>query len=77
MAIHEDFAVSGVTMRLVDSYISGTVFFEPEASLLEIVGSEIVGDVTAWNDWVRVVIAGSSIKGNVNPDAPLSGATQS
>ena len=74
MAIHEDFAAAGVTMRLVDSHVSGTVFFEPEASLLEIVGSEIIGDVTAWNDWVRVVIAGSGIKGNVNPDAVLSGA---
>ena len=66
MAIHEDFFRFGVTMRLVDSHVSGTVFFEPEASLLEIVGTEIVGDVTAWNDFVRVVIAGSSIKGNVD-----------
>ena len=74
MAIHEDFAHARVTMRLVDSYISGTVFFNPEYSLLEIVGSEIVGDVAAWNDGVRVVITGSSIKGNVNPDAPLTGA---
>ena len=70
MAFDEDFLRMPVShVRLVDSHISGRVFFDPEDSLLEIVGSEIVGNVAACNDGVRVVITGSSIKGDVKAEA--------
>ena len=52
-------------MRLIDSHVSGSVFYDPEHTLLEIVRTEIVGNVTAGNDAVRVVITDSSIKGRV------------
>jgi hypothetical protein len=53
-------------VRIVDSHVSGNVSFDPEHSLLEILRSGIVGNVTAKNDAAGVVIADSSIKGNVD-----------
>ena len=66
-AIHEEWGGSGTgtVLRMIDSRVFGTVFFNPEFSPLEIVGSEIVGTVTAGNDAVRVTITNSSIKGGV------------
>jgi hypothetical protein len=72
-ALNEPFlGATQVTMRLVDSHLSGNVFFNQEHSLLEIVGTEIVGNVTAKEDRVRVVITDASIKGDVDIHAHLS-----
>ncbi len=62
------------TLRLVDSQVSGAVSFDRESSLLEIVRSGIVGNVTAHNDWVRVAISDSSITGIVNTYTSGNGA---
>lgn len=61
-------------LRLIDSYISGNVLFNYESSLLEIIGSEIVGSVWATNDAVRVVMTDATIKGGVSTNAFTSGA---
>jgi hypothetical protein len=61
-------------VRFIDSEVLGAIVFNPEASLLEISGGNVVGDVTAINDHVSVVITGTSIKGNVNANAAFSGA---
>jgi hypothetical protein len=61
-----------VTIRLIDSNLFGRVFFDQENSLFEIVRTDIVGDVTAKNDHVRVVFTDSSIKGDVDINAHYS-----
>ena len=64
--------IDELTARLLDSQVSGTVFFNPENSLLEIVRSGIVGNVTAFNDSTGVVIEGSSIRGDVTIGQPIT-----
>jgi hypothetical protein len=57
-------------IRLFDSHLFGDINFvyndtpQMEESLLEVIQTEIVGDVRASNRRGRVVITGSSIKGN-------------
>ncbi len=65
----------GAPLRLIDSRVFGRVFFDHE-SALDIIGTEIIGDVTAHNDFVRVVIRDSSIKGNVGFFAGSPSAAQ-
>jgi hypothetical protein len=64
-AIYEEDGGHGATVRLVDSRISGRIFFNYERSLLEIIRTQLIGNVSASNDQARVVITDSSIKGNV------------
>ena len=60
-------------MRLIDSRVFGTLSFNGIGSRLEIVRSSIVGNVTATNERVRVIITDSSIQGDVNANARLTG----
>jgi hypothetical protein len=75
-AFHEEYGGFGASLRLIDSRVFGRIFFDHEGSPLEIIGTEIVGNVSAVNDFVRVIITGSSIKGHVgassNPGGPSS-----
>jgi hypothetical protein len=57
--------MADTNIRVVDSRIFGNVMFEEEGNRLEIVGSEVVGYVSAINDFPHVVITDSSIKGGV------------
>jgi hypothetical protein len=52
--------------------VSGRVFTTKESATIEIVGSEIVGNVTATNDAARITITDSSIKGSVGAKYNLS-----
>jgi hypothetical protein len=66
VAFEEEFGgLIGASLRLHDSRVFGRVFYNHEGHLLEIIGTEIVGNVTAGNDFVNVVITDSSIKGSV------------
>jgi hypothetical protein len=60
-------------MRLIDAHVFGTIAFNGTGSRLEIVRSGIVGNVTAANERVRVVITDSSIQGDVNANARPTG----
>jgi hypothetical protein len=73
-AFHEGQPVPGVAMRLIDSRISGDIFFNAE-SPFEIIRTAVIGNVEATNDFVRAVVSDSSIKGNVDffPDSPVGG----
>ncbi len=61
-------------MRLIDSRIFGRIFYDYE-SALDIIGTEIIGNVTAHNDFMDIVIRDSSIKRNVDFSAggPIGG----
>lgn len=49
----------------VDSHVFGDVVFDCDGSLLEITRSEVTGSVSASGRGVRMVIAGSRIKGEI------------
>jgi hypothetical protein len=63
----------GPTVRLIDSRISGNIDYGPESTLLDIVRTEVVGNVSAANDSIRVRITGSYIKGVVGAGGQMSG----
>ena len=63
----------GPTVRLIDSRISGNIRYGTERTLLDIVRTEVIGNVSAGNDAVRVRITGSYIKGRVGVGGERSG----
>ena len=56
----------GLTLRLVDSHVSGEVLLHKENVRLEMIRSTVVGAVNASNENVVFVITDSTIKGDVN-----------
>jgi hypothetical protein len=63
-ALHEEYTALSVGMRLIDSRISGNIFFDPENGF-QIIGTEVIGNVQATNDFMHLTITDSSIKGGV------------
>ena len=74
-AIHEEFGGFGAHLAAdrLSRLRNGSSSITKVA--LDIIGTEIVGNVTAHNDFVRVVIRDSSIKGNVDffAGSPIGG----
>ena len=63
----------GPTVRLIDSRISGNIRYGTERTLLDILRTEVLGNISAGNDEVRVRITDSYIKGVVGVGGELSG----
>jgi hypothetical protein len=72
---YESAGALGTTIRIVDSRLVGEVLFEPENSLLEVLETEIVGNVRPGNDQTDVVFKRSSIKGDLTIHPATNGVT--